>query len=37
MWLRLDARTALEAGDAETCLARIRSVEQILGLEPPAG
>ena len=35
MWIRLDAQTALEAGDAETCLQQVRLVEKILGLEPP--
>ena len=35
MWIRLDARTALDEGDVEGCLGRVRTVEQILGLMPP--
>lgn len=37
MWLRLDAETALEAGDAPGCLERARTVESILGLTPAKG
>lgn len=36
MWIRLDARTALDEGDVEGCLGRVRTVEQILGLTPAA-
>jgi hypothetical protein len=32
MWLRLDAQVALERGDVETCLAKLASVEAVLGL-----
>jgi hypothetical protein len=35
MWLRLDAETALAAGDVAACLEGVRTVEQILGLESP--
>ena len=36
MWLRLDAQTALDRGDAQLCLEGVRVVEQILGLDAPA-
>ncbi|MEM6889422.1 MAG: hypothetical protein AAF636_14925 [Pseudomonadota bacterium] len=36
MWLRLDAETARDAGDTETCLEKAEIVETILGIGPPA-
>lgn len=36
MWLRLDARIALEAGDTDLCLSRVRVAEDILGMAPPS-
>jgi hypothetical protein len=37
MWLRLDAQTALARGDVRLCLEGVRVVEEILGLDEPAG
>lgn len=32
MWLRLDAEVALQAGDIETCEAKLTKVEALLGV-----
>lgn len=32
MWMRVDARAALERGDAESCLREVETVERLLGL-----